>query len=105
MRTTHVLAVTAMLLLLPIALPSIAAGVRVATVQVIATATPAALVAGGGLGRFVVDGFALQDDAQLVAGGILVAVLAIAAERLLATLERAVTSPGLRIAQSGSKAA
>ena len=87
---------------LPVALPSIAAGVKVATVQVIATATLAALVAGGGLGRYIVDGFALQDTAQLVAGGILVAVLAIGAERLLSSLERGLTSPGLRTRASGT---
>lgn len=81
---------------LPIALPSIAAGVKVAAVQVIATATLAALVAGGGLGRYIVDGFALRDTGQLVAGGVLVALLAIAVERLLSGLERWLTSPGLR---------
>jgi osmoprotectant transport system permease protein len=82
----------------PIALPFIVAGIRTAAVQVVATATLAALVAGGGLGRYIVDGFALQDDGQLLAGGLLVAGLAIATERLLATVERRVTSPGLRLA-------
>jgi len=88
----------------PIALPFIVAGVRTAAVQVVATATLAALVAGGGLGRYIVDGFALQDDGQLLAGGLLVAGLAIATERLLAAVERRVTSPGLLIAlsQAGS---
>jgi len=84
----------------PIALPFIVAGVRTAAVQVVATATLAALVAGGGLGRYIVDGFALQDDGQLLAGGLLVAGLAIATERLLAAVERRVTSPGLLIAPS-----
>ena len=84
----------------PMALPFIVAGIRTAAVQVVATATLAALVAGGGLGRYIVDGFALQDHGQLLAGGILVAGLAIATERLLAAVERLVTSPGLRIALS-----
>lgn len=82
----------------PIALPFIVAGIRTAAVQVVATATLAALVAGGGLGRYIVDGFALQDDGQLLAGGLLVAGLAISAERLLAATERRVTSPGVRLA-------
>ena len=82
----------------PIALPFIVAGIRTAAVQVVATATLAALVAGGGLGRYIVDGFALQDDGQLLAGGLLVAGLAIATERLLAAAERQVTSPGIRLA-------
>ncbi|MFI5255442.1 MAG: ABC transporter permease, partial [Candidatus Limnocylindrales bacterium] len=57
---------------LPVALPVILAGVRTAAVQVVATATLAALVAGGGLGRFIVDGFALRDDGMLIGGAILV---------------------------------
>jgi osmoprotectant transport system permease protein len=80
----------------PLALPFIMAGVRIAAVQVVATATLAALVAGGGLGRYIVDGFALQDDGQLIAGGLLVAGLALGTERLLALVERRVTSAGIR---------
>jgi osmoprotectant transport system permease protein len=67
---------------LPAALPAIAAGLRTAAVQVVATATLAALVAGGGLGRYIVDGFALQRYDRLVAGAILVALLALLTERL-----------------------
>jgi osmoprotectant transport system permease protein len=80
---------------LPLALPVVIAGVRTAAVQVVATATLAALVAGGGLGRFIVDGFALQDDGQLVGGAILVAVLALLTERALTIVERRVVSPGI----------
>ncbi|HEY6057604.1 MAG TPA: ABC transporter permease, partial [Candidatus Limnocylindrales bacterium] len=53
---------------IPVAMPVILAGTRTAAVQVVATATLAALVAGGGLGRYVVDGFATFDQAQLVGG-------------------------------------
>jgi osmoprotectant transport system permease protein len=81
---------------LPVALPVVIAGVRTAAVQVVATATLAALVAGGGLGRFIVDGFALQDDGMLVGGAILVALLAVAVERGFALVERRAVSPGLR---------
>lgn len=80
---------------LPIALPVIIAGVRIAAVQVVATATLAALVGGGTLGRFIVDGFALQQFDQLVGGAILVAILALLTERAFTFLERALVSPGL----------
>ena len=80
----------------PIALPVIVSGVRVAAVQVVATATLAALVGGGGLGRFIVDGFALRQQDMLVAGAILVALLALLTERSLTLLEGRVLSPGLR---------
>lgn len=81
---------------LPLAMPTILAGVRVAAVAVVATATLAALVGGGGLGRFIADGFALRDTPQLVGGAILVALLAVAAERLFVLLERRSASPGVR---------
>jgi osmoprotectant transport system permease protein len=81
---------------LPIALRIIVAGTRTAAVQVVATATLAALVAGGGLGRYIVDGFALQDDGRLLGGAILVATLALLTERLFTLVERRLVSPGLR---------
>jgi len=65
---------------LPLALPVIAEGVRIAISQVIATATLAALAAGGGLGRFIVDGFAQRDQGELLMGAVLVAFLAVVAE-------------------------
>ncbi len=86
---------------LPMALPVMLAGVRIAAVQVVATATLAALVGGGALGRFIVDGFGLQQDDQLVGGAILVAVLALATERSFTLLERRLVSPGLRAASAG----
>jgi osmoprotectant transport system permease protein len=81
---------------LPMATPVIVAGVRIAAVQVVATATLAALVGGGALGRFIVDGFGLQQDDQLVGGAILVALLALLTERLFTLLERQLVSPGIR---------
>jgi osmoprotectant transport system permease protein len=53
-------------------------------------------VGSGGLGRYVVDGFALQDNTLIIAGAILTAALAIVAELVLATVQRAVTPKGLR---------
>lgn len=75
---------------LPLAAPLIVAGLRLATVQVVATATLGALVAWGGLGRYIVDGFAAGDDVQLLAGAILVAVVAILTDATFGALERLV---------------
>ena len=88
---------------LPAAMPVIVAGTRSAAVAIVATATLAALIGGGGLGRFIVDGFALRDDGMLVGGAILVALLAIAVERAFTLAERRLVSPGVRA--SGSEAA
>jgi osmoprotectant transport system permease protein len=73
---------------LPLAVPLMLTGVRTAAVQVVATATLAALIGWGGLGRFIIDGFATGDRVEIVAGAILVAVLAIVTEVLFGFLER-----------------
>ncbi|MDQ6859331.1 MAG: ABC transporter permease subunit [Chloroflexota bacterium] len=83
---------------IPLALPLVLAGMRTAAVNVVATATLGALVAGGGLGRYIVDGLALQEYDRLFAGALLVAALAIAVEVAFGTFERRATSPGLRAA-------
>ncbi len=80
---------------LPLALPLLAAGVRTAAVQVIATATLAAYVGGGGLGRLVADGFGRADPGMTAAGGLLVAALALTVDGALGVLQRLVT-PGRR---------
>ena len=76
---------------LPLAAPLIVGGLRIAAVQVIATATLSAIAAGGGLGRFIVDGFAQGDREEIFGGALLVAILALAAEAGFSALERAVT--------------
>jgi osmoprotectant transport system permease protein len=81
---------------LPNAVPLIMAGVRTATVAVVATATLAAYVDSGGFGRYIVDGFAVNDNVKVFAGGLLVALLAISLEMILALVQRAITSPGIR---------
>jgi osmoprotectant transport system permease protein len=83
---------------LPLAMPLIMEGVRISFVQVIATATLGALVAWGGLGRFIVDGFAQQDTGQLIVGALLVGILAIVAELGFSRLQKYSTPKGLRIA-------
>jgi osmoprotectant transport system permease protein len=80
---------------LPNALPLIFSGLRSATLQVIATATIAAYVTLGGLGRFIYDGLAQQDYPQMISGGLLVAGLALVADLLLALTQRYTVSPGL----------
>jgi len=79
----------------PLALPSILAGLRISAVQVVATATLAAVLGAGGLGRLIIDGIAQQDDAQLFMGAVLVGLLAIATELGFAWLQRRLVSPGL----------
>jgi osmoprotectant transport system permease protein len=81
---------------LPMALPLIMAGVRTAVVAIVATATLAAYVNGGGLGTLISVGFATQDNAQVFVGGLLVALLALAFELALALLQRTLVSRGLR---------
>lgn len=79
---------------LPLALPLIASGIRLAMVQVWATATIAALVAGPGLGRVITDGFARTQYGEGIAGAIVVAVVAVVLEVLAAGLVRlSVRSP------------
>jgi len=78
---------------LPLAAPLIVQGLRLAGVQVIATATIAALAGGGGLGRLITEGFNRQDQAQLVSGAVLVAALALLVEGLFELLQRAVRPP------------
>lgn len=80
----------------PLALPLVIAGVRTAAVNVVATATLGALVAGGGLGRYIVDGLGLQEYDRLFAGALLVALLAIVVELTFGAIERAAVSPGIR---------
>ncbi|WP_242419011.1 ABC transporter permease, partial [Frankia sp. CpI1-P] len=77
---------------LPLALPMIMLGLRLAAVQVVATATIAALIGGGGLGRFVVDGLANNRRPEVVGGAILVAALALLVDGLLLVLSRAVST-------------
>jgi len=73
---------------IPAGLPMILGGLRTASVNVIATATLGAIVAGPALGRYIVDGFALQDHERLFAGALLVAILALGTELGFGVLER-----------------
>ncbi|MEI5100585.1 ABC transporter permease [Streptomyces sp. PmtG] len=72
----------------PLALPLIMSGVRIAAVQLVATATIAALAGGGGLGRIITAGFNLASTPQVVAGAVLVAAFALAVEGVFEAAER-----------------
>jgi osmoprotectant transport system permease protein len=85
---------------LPIAAPLIIAGIRNAAVAIVATATLGALVAGGGLGRYIVDGIARQDYPRVFVGALLVALLSICVEIAFGAFERVSVSSGVRAAES-----
>jgi osmoprotectant transport system permease protein len=82
---------------IPLAVPLLMAGVRTSAVQVVATATLAAIIAGGGFGRYIIDGLAQQDYTKLFAGAVLVALLALATELSLSGVERLLSPRGIRL--------
>ena len=96
----------------PLAVPYLAAGLRTAAVQVVATATLAVFVAGGGLGQLIGEGVGLGlsvGGGEVISGALLVAVLALAVEGTFALVERLVTPRALlasiRVRKSGATAA
>ncbi|MCB8883901.1 ABC transporter permease subunit [Acidisoma cellulosilytica] len=80
---------------LPCALPLIFSGLRSATLQVISTATIAAYVSLGGLGRLIIDGLAQRDYFEMVAGAVLVGALTLVVDLLIALASRFTLSRGL----------
>ncbi len=84
---------------LPIAAPVIFAGIRTSAVQVVASATLATFVGGGGLGDLIVEGYSRGDNSIMLAGAFSVAALAIITELGFGGLERALTPKGLKVAQ------
>lgn len=78
---------------IPLALPVVVAGIKTATVEVIASATLAAFIGVGGLGAFIVRGFSLYDNAILLVGALPVALLALLAEIGLSSLQRWLQPP------------
>ncbi|HEX8044805.1 ABC transporter permease [Rhizobium sp.] len=80
---------------LPCALPLIFSGFRSAALQVISTATIAAYVSLGGLGRLIIDGRAQNDYMQMAAGAVLVGVLALIVDLFFGLASRIAVSPGL----------
>jgi osmoprotectant transport system permease protein len=78
----------------PIAMPLILAGLRSAAGQVVATATIAAYVGLGGLGRFIIDGYASRDIGEITGGAIIVALVALPVEGGFAVLQRTLGARG-----------
>ena len=72
----------------PLAVPSILAGIRIATVATIGTATIAAAIGGGGLGTFIFRGIAMVDTETVLAGAIPAALMALVADEILGWIER-----------------
>ena len=72
----------------PLAAPVVAVGVRTAAVEVIASATLASFIGGGGLGDYIVDGLATNDVSELLLGAVSVAVLALLADAALGLVQR-----------------
>ncbi len=83
---------------IPNAIPLMFAGIRTAGVQAVATATLGAVVAWGGVGRYIVDGIPQKDNVKVFAGALIVAVLSFLTEIGLAGLQRLVTPRGLHLA-------
>jgi osmoprotectant transport system permease protein len=81
---------------LPLVLPIIAAGVRTATVQIVATAPLAAFIGAGGYGDYIVNGFYTLNNVEILAGAIPVTIIALLAEGLMSWLERSLTPGGLQ---------
>lgn len=77
---------------IPLALPLLVGGFRSAALQVISTATVAAYIGLGGLGRFLIDGQAYRDYPQMVGGSVLVIALALAVDGLFVVAQRSVTT-------------
>jgi osmoprotectant transport system permease protein len=88
---------------LPIAAPVIFAGIRTSAVQVVASATLATFVGGGGLGDLIVLGLQRNNPAVLIAGSLTVAALALITEVGFGALERIFTPKGLLVARKRAR--
>ena len=82
---------------LPLAFRVIMSGIRVSTVLIVGWATLAAFIGGGGLGDLILTGFAMVSTGHIIAGGVPVTLLALAADFGLGRLERLATPSGLRV--------
>ncbi len=80
----------------PLVMPIIAAGIRTAAVQIVATATLAAIIGAGGYGEYIIDGLNRLNNSEVLAGALPVAVLAIIIEVFMSWLQQVLTPLGLR---------
>ncbi len=81
----------------PLVTPLVAAGTRTSAVQVVATATLAALIAAGGYGDYIFDGINVYNFTELIVGAVSVAVLAMLIEVSMSWLQRVLTPEGLKV--------
>ncbi len=88
----------------PLVLPVLAAGIRTSAVQIVATATLAAIIGAGGYGEYILAGLYQLDAVQIFAGAVPVAVLALVIELGLGWIQRLVTPAGLRVQPAGEGA-
>lgn len=84
---------------MPLVLPVIAAGVRIAALQIVATTPIAALIGAGGFGEYILAGVNILDYAQATAGALGIIVLALLTESLFALLQRVLTPAGVRVGE------
>jgi osmoprotectant transport system permease protein len=89
----------------PLVLPILAAGVRIAALQIVATTPIAALIGSGGLGQYILAGVNILDYAQATAGALGIVALALLTEGLFALLQRALTPAGVRAPESATEPA
>ncbi|MDQ6661456.1 MAG: ABC transporter permease [Chloroflexota bacterium] len=86
----------------PLVTPLVAAGIRTAAVQIIATATLAAFIGAGGYGDYIVDGLSVFNNTELIAGAIAVAVLAMFVEVFMSWLQDILTPAGLKVQEQST---
>jgi osmoprotectant transport system permease protein len=88
---------------IPLVLPVIAAGVRIAAVQIVATTPVAALIGAGGLGEYILAGVNILDYVQAAAGALGIVALALLTEAMFALLQRILTPAGIRASEEASE--
>lgn len=81
----------------PLVTPLVAAGIRTSAVQIVATATLAGFVGGGGYGDYIVDAINVLNYTELIVGAVSVAILAVLVEVFMSWLQRSVTPEGLKV--------
>jgi osmoprotectant transport system permease protein len=86
----------------PLVTPLVAAGIRTSAVQIVATATLAAFIGGGGYGDYIVDGITVFNYTELIVGAVSVAVLAMLIEVFMSWLQRILTPEGLRVQEQAA---
>ena len=88
----------------PLVTPLVAAGIRTSAIQIVATATLAAVVGAGGFGDYIVDGINVFNNTELIVGAASVAILALIIEITLSWLQRALTPEGLKVQEQEASA-